>query len=182
SFLLLIVLILAAVGMKSASDLPEKAFTSWNNQNPSTRRPSRGSPGRSWPTASSSPTSRRSSARWSSRGGQLAGAEPHQADGAGRPRDLPGAGGLDAEPGRPRQPPAGRLRDALPAARRAGGGGGRVDRPTLGRGADQAPPDAPGAAPPSPTARVVRPRRRLHAARGRAPEGAARRRLRPGRR
>ena len=31
--LLLIVLILAAVGMKSASDLPEKAFTSWNNQN-----------------------------------------------------------------------------------------------------------------------------------------------------
>ena len=33
SFLLLIVLILATVGMKSASDLPEKAFTSWSNQN-----------------------------------------------------------------------------------------------------------------------------------------------------
>ena len=102
------------------------------------------------------------------------------ADGAGRPRRLPGQRAVGAEPRRPRQPPPGRLRPAGRAAQgaaRRGAAPAHRRRGRRGRGQAaahprraHAPAGAPGAA------------HRLHAAGRRRGRRRPRARLRPGRR
>ncbi len=108
---------------------------------------------------------RRSSARSGRAGpGQRAGPDAAQADGAGRARHLPGHRAVGPQPGRPRQPPAGRLRPAASVAGHGGIAGARrrcaprSPTPTTGRA--QAARGPRGAAPAPPAAVGVRAGRR----------------------
>ena len=139
------------------------------------------------PTRRSSTTSTRSSRRSSSRAGSTPLAQTLlQADVAGRARHLPGHRAVGPQPGRPRQPPPGRLRPA-PALLAGRGSTGPTPRAAAGdpgrRRAAQAAGDAPGAGRSAAGARRASAPARpaLPAAAGRRARRRPRRRLRPGR-
>ena len=97
-----------------------KAHTSWTEPAPRVR----GGAARLRPRRARRPEFRRRLERvrrpaGRARADHVAGADAAQAHRPRRPGHLPGHGAVDAEPRRSRQPPAGRLRAAPPAARRA---------------------------------------------------------------